>query len=344
MKRLAMVAVVCLALSAAGCSRDNLPERTTGAGSTFVNPLMIRWTAEYKRAKEDDVTYHSLGSTAGIQWMTDKKADFGCTDAPMTNEQVMKANKLGGEVVHIPLVHGAVVPVYNVDGLKKPLHFTGAVLADIYLGKIKKWNEPPLAELNPDAGLPDKEIVVVHRADGSGTTFIWTDYLSKVSTEWKRRVGAVQGAEWPIGVKQTGNEGVAQHVKDTPGSIGYVELAYVHKLDLQFGLVQNFEKEFVKATIDSITAAAAEADPNIPADLRFSLTNCLGKKAYPICGTTWAVLYLHQPAAREQKVVDFLYWVIHDGQEFTRDLLYAPLPASLVERADKKLNLVTAGK
>jgi phosphate transport system substrate-binding protein len=339
-----MLVAACVAFSATECPRNNLPERVTGAGSTFVNPLMIRWTAEFRRAKEEEVTYHSLGSTAGIHWMTDKQADFGCTDAPMTDAQLIKANKIGGEVVHIPLVHGAVVPVYNVDGLKKTLHFTGAVLADIYLGKIKKWNEQPLVDLNPDAGLPDKEIVVVHRADGSGTTFIWTDYLSKVSPEWAKKVGAVQTAEWPVGVKQTGNEGVGDHVKKTACSIGYVELAYAHQLDLEFGLVQNREKEFVKATLDSVTEAAAGAEPTMPADLRFSLTDPPGKKAYPICGTTWAVLYLRQPAGREQKVVDFLYWVIHDGQAFTRELLYAPLPPSLADRANKKLNLISAGK
>jgi phosphate transport system substrate-binding protein len=275
--------------------------------------------------------------------MTEQKADFGCTDGPMTDAQLMQANKIGGDLIHVPLVLGAVVPVYNLESVKESLHFTGAVLADIYLGKITRWNEKPVLDLNPDAGLPDQPITVVHRRDGSGTTFIWTDYLSKVSPAWKEKVGAVQSAEWPVGVKQTGNEGVAEHVKKTPGSIGYVELSYTHQFDLAFGLVQNRDKKFVKASLDTVSEAAAGALTEIPDDLRFSLTDSPGKRSYPICGATWAVLYVRQPAVRGERVVDFLRWVLGDGQGFARELLYAPLPPSLAERAKKNLGRVKVG-
>jgi phosphate ABC transporter phosphate-binding protein len=332
----------CLAVGSTGCNRHNLPEQVTGAGSTFVNPLMVRWTAEYKRVEGEDIAYRSLGSTGGILWMTEKKADFGCTDAPMTDAQLAKARKVGGDVVHVPLVLGAVVPVYNLQGTKGALRFSGALLADIYLGKVTRWNEPALVALNPDVGLPDAPITVVHRADGSGTTYIWTDYLSKVSATWQKKVGAGQDPEWPVGVKQNGNEGVAEAVKKTPGSIGYVELSYMHQYDLTAGLVQNHAQEYVRATLDSITAAGDELG-EIPDDLRFSLTDPPGKAAYPICGATWAVLFVQQPSGRGAKVVDFLRWTLHDGQGFAREQLYAPLPAAFVQRAQKKLDLVATG-
>jgi phosphate ABC transporter phosphate-binding protein len=330
-----------LAICATGCSRHNLPEQVTGGGSTFVNPLMIRWTAEYKRAEGEDVAYKSLGSAGGIIWLTERKADFACTDAPMSDAQLAKARKAGGEVVHVPLILGAVVPVYNLPAAKGPVRFSGATLADIYLGEIKRWNDPALVALNLDAGLPDQPISVIHRGDGSGTTYIWTDYLSKVSAAWTKKVGASQEPKWPVGVKQMGNEGVADAVKNAPGSIGYLELSYVHQHDLTAGLVQNRHRQYVRASVDTITAAAADLS-GIPEDLRFSITDPPGKDAYPICGATWAVLFVHQPSSRGAKVVDFLRWTLHDGQGYARAQLYAPLPPALVERAEKNLDLVAA--
>jgi phosphate ABC transporter phosphate-binding protein len=343
MCRLLAVLGAVIAIATSGCQRQSLPERLTGAGSTFVDPLMSRWTAEYRRAESEDVRYVANGSTGGIIWMTEKKADFGCTDAPMTDEQLVKARKAGGDVVHVPLVLGAVVPVYHVPGLKQPLRLTGAVLADIYLGKVTRWNDAALSDLNPDAGLPDLPIAVVHRADGAGTTYIFTDFLGKTSPAWKQAIGASQVPAWPVGAKETGNEGVAQYVKNTAGSIGYVELAFAHQHDLAAGLVQNREKEYVKATVES-TSAAAAGIADLPDDLRFSLTDPPGKGAYPICGATWAVLYLKQPGDRGQKVVAFLRWIIHDGQANARELLFAPLPPALVDRAEAKLRLIDTEK
>ncbi len=343
MRRLATALLLATALGTSGCRRDELPERVTGAGSTFVHPLMIRWLAEYRRATDEDIGYQSLGSTGGIIWMTERKADFGCTDAPMTDEQLAKAHKAGGEVIHVPLVLGAVVPVYHVPGLAQPLRFSGPLLADIYLGKVKRWNDPALGKLNPGAPLPDLEIIVVRRTDGSGTTFIWTDYLSKVSPQWKAKVGASQLPAWPVGVRHLGNEGVAEHVRKTPGSIGYVELAYVPQMDLTAGLVQNREGEFVKANVDSIRAAADAALVDIPADLRFALTDPPGKGSFPVCGATWAVLFVNQPAGRGQKCVDFLHWAVGDGQQYARELLYAPLSDRMRERAATQLGRVRIG-
>ncbi len=302
--------------------------------------MMSKWAAEYDKAKGVEVNYQSIGSGGGIQQMTAKTADFGCTDGPMNEEQLQKAKDGGGDVVHVPLVMGAVVPAYNLAEVKEPLVFSGPVLADIFLGKIKKWDDPAIQELNPGAKLPDKAIGVVHRSDGSGTTYIWVDYLSKVSPDWKTKVGVATSVEWPCGEGAKGNEGVSGRVKATAGSIGYIELIYALQNDIKFGKVQNKAGAAIKADLASVSAAAENSLNNLPEDLRYSITDADGKDSYPISGTTWAVLYVNQPADKGQQVVDFLRWCTHDGQQFCEDLHYAKLPKGLVEKVEKKLDAV----
>ncbi len=323
----------------AGCGGGQ-KQRLNGAGSTFVYPMMSKWAAEYDTARAVEVNYQSIGSGGGIQQMTAKTADFGCTDGPMNEEQLQKARDTGGEVVHIPLVMGAVVPAYNLAEVKEPLTFSGPLLADIYLGKVKKWNDKAIQKLNPGVRLPEKDIGVVHRSDGSGTTYVWVDYLAKVSEEWKEKVGVATSVNWPAGEGAKGNEGVAGRVKETPGAIGYIELIYALQNDINYGLVKNKEGATIKAELKSITAAADNALNEIPEDLRYSITDAGGKDSYPICGTVWAVIYVNQPAPTGRHVVDFLRWVTHDGQQFCEGLQYAKLPPGLVERVEKRLDSV----
>jgi phosphate ABC transporter phosphate-binding protein len=325
---------------ASGCGGGK--PRLNGGGSTFVYPMMSKWASEYEKAKGVQVNYQSIGSGGGIQQMTAKTFDFGCTDGPMNEEQLKKCLDNGSEAVHVPLVMGAVVPVYNLEEVKEPLRFSGPVLAGIYLGDIKKWNEKPLADLNPGVTLPDKEISVVHRSDGSGTTYIWVDYLAKVSPEWSKKVGVGTSVNWPAGIAHKGNEGVAGQVKRWPGSIGYVELIYAMQNDIPYGVVKNYAGEFIKPSLESVTAAAEGAV--IREDLRYSITDSKGKGAYPISGTVWAVVYAKLPAARGKEVVDFLRWVTHEGQAFAKDLHYAPLPEAIVKRVEKKLDAIEIGK
>jgi phosphate transport system substrate-binding protein len=295
---------------------------------------MARWVPEYERTEgARKVVYRPKGSSRGIKDLLNKKVDFACSDGPLSDEQVADLKNKGQEVIHIPLILSAVVPVYNMGEItEQPVRFTGDTLADIYLGKIVKWNDPALMKLNPTLQLPDKKIVVVHRSDGSGTTFIWTDYLSKISPGWKKKVGADREVKWPVGVGADGNEGVAQKVKETPGSVGYVDLADAYRKSLTFGLVQNRQKEFVQASLDSVFKAAQKS--SIPSDLRYSLTNAGDKGAYPITGTTWAIVYLDQSKnPRGRHLVNFLKWVVGDGQLFAEQLLYAKLPADLAEHS-----------
>jgi phosphate transport system substrate-binding protein len=298
---------------------------------------MSKWAAEYEKAKGVRVNYQSVGSGGGIQQMTSKIFDFGCTDAPLNEEQLAKARQTGGDVIYVPLVMGAAVPAYNLpEAGEKPLRFTGEVLADIYLGKVKKWNDKALEELNPGANLPSEDIVVVHRSEGSGTTFMWVQYLAALSPEWKEKVGVGLSVNWPVGVGQKGTEGVAGQVKRTAGSIGYIELIYALQNKIPYGLVKNREGEFIKASPESVTAAAASVK-EIPDDLCVSLTNAPGKDSYPLGGITWAVIYQNQPPEQGKLSRDFLRWIIHEGQEFTKDLDYARIPKAFVERAEKKL-------
>jgi phosphate transport system substrate-binding protein len=235
---------------------------------------------------------------------------------------------------------GADVPAYNLDEVTEPLKFSGPVLADIYLGKIKKWNDPALQKLNPGAALPEKEIVVVHRSDGSGTTYIWVDYLSKVSPEWKSKVGVGTSVNWPTGIGQKGNEGVAGQVKRSPGSIGYIELVYAVQNKIAYGSVQNKEGAFITASMESVTAAANASLVEIPDDLRYSITDAPGKDSYPISGTTWGICYVNNPGGKGKAVRDFFHWCTHDGQQYCDALHYSRLPKGLVERVEKRLELI----
>jgi phosphate transport system substrate-binding protein len=320
-----------------GCTKPQGKKLEAG-GSSFVNPMMQLWTREYE-AKGVSINYQgTAGSGAGVKKMISKEFDFGCTDAYMNEEQISDANKSGGEAIHIPLVMGGVVPAYHLPGVTQSLKFTGQVLADIFLGKIKKWNDPALLDINPDYPLPDMAINVVTRSDTSGTTSIFTDYLSKVSPEWKKEVGAATSVTFKVGVGQKGSEGVAGQIERTPGSIGYIELIYASgKKNVGFGSVRNKAGKFVEASLESVTAAAKGALTSIPPDLRYSLTDAEGEDAYPIAGTTWAVLYVKQPADKKDAVVGFLRWVTHEGQEKAQELKYSRLPEGLVKLIDQKL-------
>jgi phosphate ABC transporter phosphate-binding protein len=346
-----LVAVIALAslsaVLAPGCGhkKDEGASRLNAGGSTFVYPLMSKWAGVYEKEKNVQVNYQSIGSGGGIQKMTAKEFDFGCSDAPLNDEQLAKAKSAGGDVVHVPLAMGAVVPAYNLGEVSEPLQFTGPVLADIFLRKITKWNDERIKACNPKVAdkLPAKDIVVVRRSDGSGTTYIFADFLAKVSQEWKEKVGVSTSLKWPedtTGAK--GSEGVAGQVKLNNGAITYVEMTYAMQNEIRFGAVQNKAGEFIVADLDSVTTAAKSALTSIPDDLRYSLTDAPGKGSYPISGTVWAVLYVDQPAGKGQATVDFLRWVTREdkGQKYARELHYAPLPAGLIERVDAKLALV----
>src|SRR5712675_127543 len=305
-----------------------------GAGATFPYPIYSKWFDEY--AKIDPsvrFNYQSIGSGGGQKQILAQTVDFGASDGPMSDENLGKAQ---GKILHIPTVAGAVVLTYNLPG-NPSLKLDGDTIAGIFLGQIKKWNDPKLTALNSDAKLPDQEIVVVHRSDGSGTTFIFTDYLSKVSSEWKEKVGNNTSVNWPAGIGGKGNEGVSGQVKQTPGAIGYVELIYATQNKMPYAEVKNTAGEFVKPSLESITAALAAAD--IPDDFRFSMTNAPGKDAYPICGATWLLVYEQQKdAAKGKKLVEFLKWAAKDGEKMAKDLQYAPLPDTLQQRVLKKVN------
>jgi eukaryotic-like serine/threonine-protein kinase len=315
-----------------------------GSGSTFVYPLMQKWGVVYRKEKALTINYLSTGSGAGVKQFLSGGLDFCCSDFILTDEELQQARKAGGEVIHVPLALGAVVPAYNLPGLEKPLRFSGPVLADIFLGEIKKWNDPALQEINPGVDLPDLDIAVVHRASSSGTTFIFTDFLSKVSKDWQKKFGASASVKWPVGIKVAGSAGMAEMVGKTLGSIGYMELVYALQSRLKFGLVKNREGAYVQGSLESTTATAEHLSKDMPDDLRFSLTYGPGKNAYPICGCTWAIIYARQHEGSGQRLVEFLRWATQDGQEYSTDLFYARLPASLIERVTQRLNEVKFGE
>jgi phosphate transport system substrate-binding protein len=340
MKRWAILVGVLLAI---GSSVTPAPAQMlmNGAGATFPYPIYSKWFEEYTRVDPGArFNYQSIGSGGGIRQITERTVDFGASDGPMTDDQLKKAP---GELLHIPTVLGAVVATYNLPGSPK-LRFSGDVLADIFLGKITKWSDARIKALNPSVALPDRPIVVVHRSDGSGTTYIWVDYLSKVSPEWAQKVGKGTSVNWPVGLGGKGNEGVAGQVKNAPGALGYVELAYAITNKLPAAAVKNQAGKFVEATIESTTAAAAAA--TMPEDFRVSLTNPPGDDAYPIASFTWLLLYKDQPnEAKGRALTRFLWWAIHDGQKFPPALLYAPLPAPVVKQIEAKIKQITfAGK
>jgi phosphate transport system substrate-binding protein len=301
-----------------------------GAGATFPNPIYSKWFSEYNKLHPNvQINYQSLGSGAGIRQLTNQTVFFGATDGPMTADQLLAAP---GKVLHFPTVLGAVVPVYNIPGVTTQLKFTGALLADIFLGKVTKWNDPAITKVNPGVNLPGTDITVAHRSDGSGTTYIFMDYLAKVAPEWKQKVGVATAVNWPAGVGGKGNEGVSGLVSQTPGSIGYVELIYALQNKVSYGSVQNMAGEFVTASVEAVSLAAAEAAKSMPADFRVSITNAPGKGVYPISSFTWLLLYENpKDKAQSKAMVDFLKWALSDGQKFAPDLGYAPLPESVVK-------------
>ena len=333
--------VVLASCSPKGSGTDSGPIQIQGAGATFPNPLYQKWVSEYGKLHPNiKIDYQSQGSGAGIKQIKEQTIDFGASDAPMKDEDLKSAP---AELLHIPTVLGAVVITYNLPGVTQKLHFSPDVIADIYLGKIKKWNEPKIAADNPGAKLPAADITVVHRSEGSGTSAVFTDYLSKVSPEWREKVGAGPSPSWPVGLGGKGNEGVTGQVKNTPNTIGYVELAYAVQNNLPVAQVKNANGAFVEPSIDSVTAAAAAAAGTTPEDLRVSITNAPGANAYPISSYTYILVYKNQKDATKGKaVVDFLWWGIHDGQSFAKGLQYANLPADIVKRAEVKLDSITA--
>ncbi len=304
-----------------------------GAGATFPYPIYSKWFDEY--AKVDPsvrFNYQSIGSGGGQKQILAQTVDFGASDGPMSDENLAKAP---GKLLHIPTVAGADVVAYNLSG-NPALKLDADTIAGIFLGQIKKWNDPKITALNPGVTLPDQEIVVVHRSDGSGTTYIWTDYLSKISPEWKTKVGTNTSVNWPTGIGGKGNEGVAGQIKQTPGALGYVELIYAVQNKMPYAEIKNAGGEFVKPTLESVTAALATAD--IPDDFRFSMTNAPGKGAYPIAGATWLLVYQQQKdPAKGKKLVEFLKWSVTDGEKMAKDLQYAPLPESVQQRVLKRI-------
>jgi phosphate transport system substrate-binding protein len=309
-------------------------QQITAAGATFPAPIYQKWFGDYRNAHPDiQINYQSIGSGAGIQQLTSGTVDFGASDMPMTDEQI---SKIKVHTFHFPTVLGGVVPIYNVPGAD--LKFSGETLAGIFLGRIKKWNDAALAKDNPVVKLPAEDIVVVHRSDGSGTSFVWTDFLSKVSPEWKSKVGANTSVSWPVGLGGKGNEGVAGQVKQTPNSIGYVELIYAVQNKLPYGSVKNAAGTFLKATLESVSEAAAGAAENIPADFRVSITNAPGKNAYPISTFTWLLIPSQIPDTKKAGAIKtFLQWMLTNGQKSASMLDYAPLPKEVVAKEVKQI-------
>ena len=342
-RRLVQATFVAAAAAMLAASPAQTPARRTtivGAGATFPYPLYSEWFAEYGKIRPDvEITYQSIGSGGGIRQLMDQYVFFGASDAPMLEQELIDAP---ARIVHIPTVVGAVVPIYNVPGVQGELKFTGPLLADIFLGRITNWNDPAIAKLNEGVTMPPIEISPVFRADSSGTSFVWSDFLSKVSPEWRRLVGANRFSTLPVGVHaQGGSEGVSGIVRQTRGAIGYVELTYATRNGLGAGLVQNSEGEFVRASIASMTAAASAASGRMPHDLRVSITNAPGKGVYPISSFTWLLLY-ESPGDRRRSrmMVDFITWALTEGQTRAPALGYAPLPPTIVPLVKEALGRI----
>jgi len=309
-----------------------------GAGATFPYPIYGKWFEEFRQKNPSiEINYQSKGSGAGIAQLTAGTVDFGASDMPMKDEQIAA---LKVKALHFPTVIGGVVPTFNVPGVTD-LKFSQKALAGIYLGKITKWNDPLIAKANPGVKLPSTDVIVVHRADGSGTTFVFTDFLSKISPEWKAGPGSNTSIKWPVGVGQQGNEGVAGMVKQTPGAVGYVELIYALQNKMSYGAVENAAGSYVKADLDTVTAAAANAAKSMPADFRVSITNAPGKNAYPIASFTWLLIPTQIPDAQKRAaLVNFLKWMLADGQKDCAALGYAPLPKQVVLQEQKQIAMI----
>jgi phosphate transport system substrate-binding protein len=315
----------------------------TGAGATFPNPMYSKWFDQYHKMHPDvEINYQSIGSGGGIRQVIEGTVDFGATDGPMTDEQLKQfQDKRHTNVLHFPTVLGADVPAYNIQGVSEELNFTPEALAGIFLGKIKQWNDPELVKANPKSKLPAKDIVVVHRAEASGTTYIWVDYLSKISPEWKSKVGTAVQVNWPVGLGGKGNEGVSGQIQQTPNSIGYIELIYAVQNKIAYGRVKNAAGVFVKADLAGVTAAAAGAAKEMPDDFRVSITNAPGKVAYPISSFTWLLIPAKiDDATKKKAITDFLHWMLTDGQKMTEVLTYAPLPKPVVAKEMKAISKI----
>ena len=311
-------------------------QQINAAGASFPAVIYQKWFDEYHKMHADvQINYQSIGSGGGIAQLTAGTVDFGASDMPMTDEQI---SKLTVKPLHFPSVLGGVVPTYNIAGVTQDLKFTPETLSGIFVGTITKWNDPRLAKDNPGVKFPAEDIQVVHRSDGSGTTFVWTDYLSKVNPDWKSKVGANTSVNWPLGLGGKGNEGVAGTVKQTPNSIGYVELIYAVQTKMAYGSVKNASGSFVKADFNTVTDAAAAAAKNMPDDFRVSITNAAGKNAYPISSFTWLLIPSHIPdAAKAKTIKGFLQWMLADGQKYAAGLSYASLPKEVIAKEIKQI-------
>ncbi len=329
---------VFVCILAAACAKPEAPKAPSGgqsitingAGATFPYPIYSKWFSDYNKLHPNvQINYQPIGSGGGIKQLTAQTVFFGATDGPMSDEQ-LKASP--SPILHFPTVLGAVVPAYNLPNVSGELKFSGPLLAQIYLGKVKKWNDPTIAKENPGVHLPNLDITIVHRSDGSGTNYIFCDFLSKVSAEFKQKVGVSTSVNWPTGVGAKGNEGVSGMVRQIPGAIGYVELIYAKQNDITYGAVQNAGGAYVRASLESVTAAAASAAANMPPDFRVSITNAPGKEAYPISSFTW-ILFYQNPKDKQRGgiMVDFMKWALSDGQKDAPPLGYAPLPKQVVD-------------
>ena len=328
------IAWLCLALAVPAVAQTTL----NGAGATFPYPMYSKWFSEYHKAhSEVQINYQSIGSGGGIRQVLAGTVDFGASDGPMSDEQLGQSKT---KILHVPTVLGAVVPAYNIPGVSGEIKFTPQALAGIYLGKITSWNDSALTSVNPGVNLPNAPIVVVHRSDGSGTTFIFTDYLAKVSPDWKGQVGAGTSVKWPVGLGGKGNEGVAGMIRQMQGAIGYIELIYAVQNNITYGSVKNAAGNFTKASLDGVTAAAASVK-SMPADFRVSITNALGKDAYPISSFTWLLIPAQSKDPAKGKILaDFLNWMVDSGQKMTAELSYAPLPASVATKVKDEIKQV----
>jgi phosphate transport system substrate-binding protein len=333
---MSMRSILGLALLLAVATAPGWAQNINAAGATFPYPIYSKWFDEYHKLHSNaQINYQSIGSGGGIRQLLDKTVDFGASDGPMTDEQLQQA---GFKILHFPTVLGAAVPSYNIPGVTAELKFTPEALAGIYIGKVTKWNDPAITGSNPGVKLPSEDIVVIHRSDGSGTTYIWTDYLSKVSSDWQNKVGKNTSVNWPVGLGGKGNEGVAGLIKQTPYSVGYVELIYAVQNNIPYGSVKNAAGDFVKASLASVSAAAAGAAKSMPDDFRVSITNPPGKEAYPISSFTWLLIPARiQDSAKKAAIKDFLGWMLTSGQQFCEPLAYAKLPKEVVAKEQKAI-------
>jgi phosphate transport system substrate-binding protein len=338
MKKMLLVASFVLGLTASAGAQSGTV-LLNAAGATFPYPIYSKWFDVYHNAHSNvQINYQSIGSGGGIRQLQAGTVDFGASDGPMTDEQLAQSKV---KILHFPTVLGAVVPTYNIPGASGDLNFTQKALAGIYLGQITKWNDPEISKGNPGVKLPGDDIVVVHRSDGSGTSYIFTDFLSKVNADWKSKVGTNTSVNWPVGLGGKGNEGVSGLVKQTPDSIGYIELIYAVQNNIPYGKVQNATGKFVKADLAGVTAAAASASQNMPDDFRVSITNAPGPAAYPISSFTWLLIPAQiSDAAKKAAIKDFLKWMLVDGQNYSEGLSYAKLPKPVISKESKAIDLI----